>query len=49
MRAELIDEEARSFEVVWTTGATVRRRRLFDSDVDEQLDTSIYLASAAVC
>ena len=37
LRAESIDAAARSFEVVWTTGATVRRRRLFDDDIDEQL------------
>jgi hypothetical protein len=40
VRAESIDEEACSFDVVWTTGATVRRRRLFDDDIDEQLVVS---------
>jgi phage head maturation protease len=35
-----LDENARTVEVVWTTGQTVRRRRLFDEDFDEQLEVS---------
>lgn len=34
-----IDSEARTFDVVWTTGATVRRERWFSDPYDEELST----------
>ncbi|MCL5779193.1 HK97 family phage prohead protease [Limibaculum sp. FT325] len=37
LRAESADPESRRIEVVWTSGATVRRRRFFDDDFDEEL------------
>ena len=32
LRAGSADEAARTVEIVWTTGATVRRRRFWDED-----------------
>lgn len=40
VRAESINEEARTVDVVWTKGATVRRRRFFSDDFDEELVVS---------
>jgi phage head maturation protease len=37
LRAETADTEKRTVEVIWTTGARVRRRRFFAEDVDEEL------------
>lgn len=37
IRAGTADEKARTVEVVWTTGATVRRRRFWSDDIDEEL------------
>jgi len=37
VRAETADEQARTVDVVWTTGARIRRRRLWDEDIDEEL------------
>ncbi|WP_366940826.1 prohead protease/major capsid protein fusion protein [uncultured Amaricoccus sp.] len=37
LRAGSADEAARTVEIVWTTGATVRRRRFWDEDIDEEL------------
>lgn len=37
IRAETADEKARTVEIIWTAGATVRRRRFWDDDIDEQL------------
>jgi phage head maturation protease len=37
LRADSADAGARTIEVIWTTGATVRRRRFFDDDFDEEL------------
>jgi hypothetical protein len=37
LRAQTADQEKRTVEVIWTTGARVRRRRLFDDDIDEEL------------
>jgi len=37
LRAETANEEARTVDVVWTTGARVRRRRFWDEDIDEEL------------
>ena len=37
LRAESADEAARTVEIIWTTGATVRRRRFWDEDIDEEL------------
>lgn len=35
-----VDEEARTVELVWTTGATVRRRPFFSGEFDEELVVS---------
>lgn len=40
VRAESVNEEARTAEVVWTKGAKVRRRRWFEDDFDEELVVS---------
>lgn len=32
-----VDDDTRTIELTWTTGATVRRRRFFSDDFDEQL------------
>lgn len=40
VRAESVNEEDRTFEVVWTTGARVRRRRWLGEDYDEELEVS---------
>ena len=37
VRAESINETERTFEIVWTTGARVRRRRWLGEDYDEEL------------
>jgi hypothetical protein len=37
VRAETANEDARTVDVVWTTGARVRRRRLWEDDIDEEL------------
>ena len=37
LRAETVDEAARTVEIVWTSGATVRRNRLFQDAIDEEL------------
>ncbi len=37
LRADSADAAERTIEVIWTTGATVRRRRFFDDDIDEEL------------
>jgi len=37
VRADSVDEAARTVEIVWTTGATVRRARFWDEAVDEEL------------
>lgn len=37
VRAETANEAERTVDLVWTTGATVRRRRFFEDDFDEQL------------
>lgn len=37
LRAETYNAEARTVEIVWTTGATVRRRRFWEEDIDEEL------------
>ncbi|PIL19022.1 hypothetical protein P775_16805 [Puniceibacterium antarcticum] len=37
VRAGSIDEAARTVEIIWTTGATVRRARFWDEAVDEEL------------
>lgn len=37
VRAESVDEAARTVEVVWTTGATVRRWSWTDGEIDEEL------------
>jgi hypothetical protein len=40
IRAGSVDEAARTAEVVFTTGARVRRRRFFSEDFDEELEVS---------
>lgn len=40
IRAESFDEAQRTVEVMWTSGARVRRRRFFDDDFDEELEVS---------
>ena len=37
LRAETVNEAARTVEIVWTSGATVRRNRLFQDAIDEKL------------
>ena len=37
VRAGSADEAARTVEIIWTTGATVRRARFWDEAVDEEL------------
>ena len=37
VRAGSVDETARTVEIIWTTGATVRRARFWDEAVDEEL------------
>ena len=37
VRAGSVDEAARTVEIIWTTGATVRRARFWDEAVDEEL------------
>ena len=37
VRAGFVDEAARTVEIIWTTGATVRRARIWDEMVDEEL------------
>lgn len=37
VRAESFDEETNQIDVIWTTGATVRRRTWDDGDYDEEL------------
>ncbi len=37
VRAETVDEEARTVDVIWTTGARRRIRRFWEDDVDEEL------------
>ncbi|GAB4227825.1 MAG: hypothetical protein Kow0032_07370 [Methyloligellaceae bacterium] len=37
VRADTADQEARTVEVVWTTGARVLRRRYWDEDFEEEL------------
>lgn len=37
VRAGYVDEAARTVEIIWTTGATVRRARFWDEAVDEEL------------
>jgi len=37
VRAETANEDARTVDVIWTTGARVRRRRLWEDDIDEEL------------
>ncbi len=37
VRASSVDEAARTVEIIWTTGATVRRARFWDEAVDEEL------------
>ena len=37
VRAGTVDEAARTVEIIWTTGATVRRARFWDEAVDEEL------------
>ena len=37
VRADSVDEAARTVEIIWTTGATVRRARFWDEAVDEEL------------
>lgn len=37
LRAETVNEEARTVDIVWTTGAKVRRRRFWEEDIDEEL------------
>ena len=37
LRAETVDEAARTVEITWTSGATVRRNRLFQDAIDEEL------------
>ena len=37
VRAGSVDEVARTVEIIWTTGATVRRARFWDEAVDEEL------------
>jgi hypothetical protein len=37
LRADSADAAERTIEVIWTTGATVRRRRFFDDAIDEEL------------
>jgi hypothetical protein len=37
VRAGSADEAARTVEIIWTTGATVRRARFWDESVDEEL------------
>ncbi len=37
LRADTVDEAARTVEITWTTGATVRRNRLFQDAIDEEL------------
>lgn len=40
VRADSVDEEARTFDIVWTTGARVRRKRWVGEDYDEELVVS---------
>lgn len=40
IRAETFDDKARTVELVFTTGALVRRRRFYDDDFDEELVVS---------
>ncbi len=40
LRAETVDEAARTVEIVWTSGATVRRNRLFQDAIDEELSVA---------
>jgi hypothetical protein len=37
VRAGSVDEAARTVEIIWTTGSTVRRARFWDDAVDEEL------------
>lgn len=37
VRADTYDEQKRTFDMVWTTGATVRRRSWMDGPYDEEL------------
>jgi hypothetical protein len=40
VRAESVDQEARTVEILWTTGATVRRWSWTDGDIEESLEVS---------
>ena len=40
LRAETVNEAARTVEIVWTSGATVRRNRLFQDAIDEELSVA---------
>lgn len=37
LRADTVNEAARTVEITWTSGATVRRNRLFQDAIDEEL------------
>jgi len=37
LRADTVNEAARTVEITWTTGATVRRNRIFQDAIDEEL------------
>jgi len=37
LRADTVNEVARTVEITWTTGATVRRNRIFQDAIDEEL------------
>lgn len=40
VRAESVDQEARTVEIVWTTGATVRRWSWTDGEIEESLEVT---------
>lgn len=37
IRADSVDEKARTVEVIWTTGAKVRKRRFLSGEIEEEL------------
>jgi len=40
VRAESVNMEARTVEIVWTTGATVRRWSWTDGEIEESLEVT---------